>query len=92
MAVERQRQHEQDPMIRKTNFNPVEDNLTDEQAKLEASRCLNCKNPRCVSGCPVNINIPAFIHQVKEGNIEKAGEIIRESSMLPSVCGRVCPQ
>lgn len=92
MATERQRQHEQDPIVRKTNFEPVEDNLTNEQAKLESSRCLNCKNPRCVSGCPVNINIPAFIHEVKEGNIEKAGEIIRESSMLPSVCGRVCPQ
>ena len=92
MAIERQKQHEQDPMVRKNNFEPVESNLTDEQAKLEASRCLNCKNPRCVSGCPVNINIPAFIHQVKEGDLEKAGEIIRESSMLPSVCGRVCPQ
>lgn len=92
MAVERQRQHEQDPMVRKTNFDPVEDNFTDEQAHLESTRCLNCKKPGCVSGCPVNINIPAFIHQVKENNIEKAGEIIRESSMLPSVCGRVCPQ
>lgn len=90
--TERQRQHEQDPNIRRTNFDPVEDNLTDEQAKLEASRCLNCKNPKCVSGCPVNINIPAFIQEVKNENIEKAGEIIRESSMLPSVCGRVCPQ
>ncbi len=92
MATERQRQHEQDPMVRKTNFEAVEDNLTNEQAKLEASRCLNCKNPQCVKGCPVNINIPAFIHEVKENNIEKAGEIIRQSSMLPSVCGRVCPQ
>ncbi len=91
MAV-RQRQHEQDPMIRRTNFDAVESNLTDEQAQLEASRCLNCKNPRCVQGCPVNINIPAFIHEIKEGNIEKAGEVIRESSLLPSVCGRVCPQ
>ncbi len=90
--AERQRQHEQDPMIRRTNFEAVESNLTDEQAKLEASRCLNCKNPRCVQGCPVNINIPGFIHALKEGDIEKSGEIIRESSLLPSVCGRVCPQ
>ncbi len=90
--AERQRQHEQDPMIRRMNFEAVESNLTDEQAKLEASRCLNCKNPRCVQGCPVNINIPDFIQAVKEDNIEKAGEIIRESSLLPSVCGRVCPQ
>jgi len=90
--AERQRQHEQDPMIRRANFEAVESNLTDEQAKLEASRCLNCKNPRCVQGCPVNINIPSFIQAIKEDNIEKAGEIIRESSLLPSVCGRVCPQ
>lgn len=90
--AERQRQHEQDPMVRRTNFEAVESNLTDEQAKLEASRCLNCKNPRCVQGCPVNINIPGFIHALKEGDIEKSGEIIRESSLLPSVCGRVCPQ
>ena len=90
--AERQRQHEQDPMIRRTNFDAVESNLTDEQAKLEASRCLNCKNPRCVQGCPVNINIPGFISAIKEGDIEKSGEIIRESSLLPSVCGRVCPQ
>ena len=91
MAV-RQKQHEQDPMVRRTNFDAVESNLTDEQAKLEASRCLNCKNPRCVQGCPVNINIPGFISALKEGDIEKSGEIIRESSLLPSVCGRVCPQ
>ena len=91
MAV-RQRQHEQDPMVRRTNFDAVESNLTDEQAKLEAARCLNCKNPRCVQGCPVNINIPGFINAIKEGDLEKSGEIIRESSLLPSVCGRVCPQ
>ncbi len=91
MAV-RQRQHEQDPMVRRTNFDAVESNLTDEQAQLEASRCLNCKNPRCVQGCPVNINIPGFISALKEGDLEKSGEIIRESSLLPSVCGRVCPQ
>ena len=91
MAV-RQRQHEQDPMVRRTNFDAVESNLTDEQAKLEAARCLNCKNPRCVQGCPVNINIPGFINALKEGDLEKSGEIIRESSLLPSVCGRVCPQ
>ncbi len=90
--ADRQRQHEQDPMVRRTNFDAVESNFTDEQAKIEASRCLNCKNPRCVQGCPVNINIPGFINAIKEGDIEKSGEIIRESSLLPSVCGRVCPQ
>lgn len=92
MAVERQRVHEQDKLIRRTNFDAVESNLTSEQVKLEASRCLNCKNPRCVQGCPVNIKIPEFISALKEDNLEKAGKIIRETSMLPSVCGRVCPQ
>ena len=90
--MERQHPVEQDKIARRSNFDAVEENFTDEQAKNEASRCLNCKNPRCVQGCPVNIQIPKFIQQVKEGNIDKAGEIIRETSMLPSVCGRVCPQ
>ena len=92
MAVERQRVREQDKIARRSNFDPVESNLTPEQVKLEASRCLNCKNPRCVQGCPVNIQIPDFIKAVKEDNLKKAGEIIRQTSMLPSVCGRVCPQ
>ncbi len=90
--AERQHQFEQDAQERRKNFNPVEENFTYEQAKLESSRCLNCKNPRCVEGCPVNINIPAFIKKVKEDDIKGAGDIIRESSLLPSVCGRVCPQ
>ena len=92
MVVERQRVEEQDKIERRSNFEPVESNLTPEQVKLEASRCLNCKNPRCVQGCPVNIQIPDFIKAIKENNINKAGEIIRQTSMLPSVCGRVCPQ
>ena len=92
MAIERQKTLEQDKIKRRSNFEPVESNLTPEQVKFEASRCLNCKNPRCVQGCPVNIQIPQFISAIKEDNIEKAGEIIRETSMLPSVCGRVCPQ
>ena len=88
----RQRPVEQDRFERRNNFDAVEENLTAEQVKLEASRCLNCKNPQCVKGCPVNIQIPSFIQALKEDNLEKAGEVIRETSMLPSVCGRVCPQ
>ena len=88
----RQKPVEQDKFERRKNFNAVEENLTSEQAKLEASRCLNCKNPQCVKGCPVNIQIPQFIKAIKEDNLEEAGKIIRQTSMLPSVCGRVCPQ
>ena len=92
VMIERQKPVEQDMVERRSNFNPVEENFTSEQAKLEASRCLNCKNPMCKKGCPVSVNIPEFIQEVKNGNIQKAGEIIRETNMLPSVCGRVCPQ
>lgn len=88
----RQRAKEQDRLERRFNFDAVEENLTPEQVQLEANRCLNCKNPQCVKGCPVNIQIPDFIKALKENNIEQAGEIIRKSSMLPSVCGRICPQ
>ena len=83
---------EQDPAVRATNFEEVCYGYNAEEAKLEASRCLNCKNPRCVAACPVNINIPAFIHSLAEGDIAKASAIIAEDSSLPSVCGRVCPQ
>ena len=89
---QRQRPEEQDHVQRRSNFDAVEHNLTKEQAKLEAERCLNCKNARCVAGCPVNINIPKFIQAIKEDNLDEAGNVIRETSLLPSVCGRVCPQ
>ena len=83
---------EQDAKERATNFKEVCLGYTEEEAKAEAARCLNCKNPRCVGGCPVSINIPAFIQEVKEGNFEEAYQIISKSSALPAVCGRVCPQ
>ena len=82
----------QDPKDRVKNFKEVEYGYTDEEALKEANRCLQCPNPRCVSGCPVNIMIPSFIGAIKDGNIQKAYDIITESSSLPAVCGRVCPQ
>lgn len=83
---------EQDPKVRATNFDEVCLGYTDKEAMDEASRCINCKNAKCITGCPVSINIPAFVEQVKEGNFEKAYDVISESSALPAVCGRVCPQ
>ena len=83
---------EQEPAGRATNFEEVCYGYNAEEAQLEASRCLNCKNPRCVAACPVNINIPAFIQQVAEGDLAAASAIISEDSSLPSICGRVCPQ
>lgn len=90
--IERQKPVEMDANVRRTNFDAVEENFTKEQALAEASRCLNCKNPMCKKGCPVNVNIPDFIQEIKNENFQKAGEIIRQSNMLPSVCGRICPQ
>ena len=83
---------EQDPQVRATNFDEVCLGYNKEEAMEEASRCLNCKNAKCVQGCPVSINIPGFIHEVKEGNFEEAYKVISESSALPAICGRVCPQ
>jgi len=83
---------EQEPQVRAKNFEEVCLGYNMEEAQEEATRCINCKNAKCVSGCPVSIRIPDFIAQVKEGNIEEAYRIISESSALPAVCGRVCPQ
>ena len=82
----------QDPNVRNKNFKEVTLGYTEEMALDEAQRCLNCKNKPCVSGCPVNIHIPDFIHKVAEGDFESAYQIISLSSSLPAVCGRVCPQ
>jgi glutamate synthase (NADPH/NADH) small chain len=82
----------QEPEVRAHNFNEVALGYSEETAINEANRCLNCKNQPCVSGCPVNIHIPEFIAKVKEGKFEEAYQIISETSSLPAVCGRVCPQ
>ena len=83
---------EQDPKVRATNFEEVCLGYNQEEAQEEATRCLNCKNAQCVKGCPVSINIPKFISEVKEGKFKDAAATIAESSALPAVCGRVCPQ
>lgn len=83
---------EQDPKVRAHNFEEVCYGYNLEEATREASRCLHCKNPRCVTACPVAVKIPEFIAKVKEGDIAAAASIIAEDSSLPAVCGRVCPQ
>lgn len=83
---------EQDPKVRAANFEEVCYGYNAEEAQTEASRCLNCPKPRCVTQCPVHIDIPAFIKEVTEGNFAGAAEVIQRDSSLPSVCGRVCPQ
>ncbi len=83
---------EQDPKVRATNFGEVCLGYNKEEAIAESERCLNCKNPRCQQGCPVSIDIPAFIQEIKKDNVAEAYKIISQSSALPAVCGRVCPQ
>ncbi|MDX1359018.1 MAG: dihydropyrimidine dehydrogenase, partial [Clostridia bacterium] len=83
---------EQAPEERNKNFSEVALGYTDELAIQEAARCLNCKHRPCMKGCPVKVNIPDFIMQIKEGNFEEAYQIIAKTNSLPAVCGRVCPQ
>ncbi len=83
---------EQDPVVRAANFDEVCLGYNEEEAMAEASRCLHCKNAKCMGGCPVSIDIPGFIKKVEEGEFEEAAKIIARSSALPAVCGRVCPQ
>ena len=91
-VLERIPVREQEPQIRATNFDEVCLGYNEEEAVAEAQRCLNCKNAKCITGCPVNIRINDFIAKVKERDYEAAYQIISESSALPAVCGRVCPQ
>ena len=83
---------EQDAKVRATNFEEVCYGYNLDEAQLEATRCLDCKNPRCVAACPVGIQIPRFIERLREGDVRGAAEIISQDSSLPSICGRVCPQ
>lgn len=83
---------EQDPQVRRHNFDEVCHGYNLEEAMAEAARCLNCKVPRCVAACPVHVDIPNFIQALKEGQVEEAGRIISKQSALPAICGRVCPQ
>jgi len=92
MKIPRQVAACQDPAVRITNFQEVTLALNAEQAMLEAARCLDCKVPKCIEGCPVSINIPAFVKQIEAGNHLEAGRILKQASSLPAVCGRVCPQ
>ncbi|MCL2539563.1 MAG: dihydropyrimidine dehydrogenase, partial [Oscillospiraceae bacterium] len=81
-----------DPIVRGRDFNEVETGYELEQAKLEAERCLNCKNKPCVEGCPVEVDIPGFIGRIAEGDVPGAFEILSAENALPAICGRVCPQ
>lgn len=92
MQLEKNPMPSQDPEIRKRNFEEVALGYSEETAVNEAMRCLECKNPKCVSGCPVGINITGFIKKIKEKDYDGAYDVISESSLLPAICGRVCPQ
>ncbi|MBQ0008082.1 MAG: NADPH-dependent glutamate synthase [bacterium] len=92
MQIERVKMNELDPEYRSHCIEEVNQGLTEEQARQEAQRCLGCKNPQCVQGCPVNISIPEFIAHIQEGQYLDAAAVLRRTSSLPAVCGRVCPQ
>jgi glutamate synthase (NADPH/NADH) small chain len=92
MQIPRQEMPEQDPQIRNGNFNEVALGYTEELARIEASRCLNCKTQNCVEGCPVNVKIPIFIEKLIDGDYIAAAQTIKEDNVLPRICARVCPQ
>ena len=92
MRLDKNPMPEQEPLVRNKNFEEVALGYSEEQAIDEAKRCLNCKNPKCMTGCPVNVRIPEFIAQVAEGKFDEAYNIIVSTNSLPAICGRVCPQ
>ncbi|MBD3233014.1 MAG: NADPH-dependent glutamate synthase [candidate division Zixibacteria bacterium] len=92
MKLPRQAMPEQKPDIRKVNFKEVPHGYTPEQAMAEASRCIECKKPKCIAGCPVEVDIPGFIRLVMDGKFAEASRKIKETNSLPAICGRVCPQ
>ncbi len=92
LSMKKHEMPSQEPLLRRTNFDEVALGYTEEIARAEAGRCLNCKNMPCVKGCPVGIRIPAFIEKIRDGAYEEAYRIISDSSSLPAICGRVCPQ
>ncbi|MFP4363715.1 MAG: NADPH-dependent glutamate synthase [Spirochaetia bacterium] len=92
LSIPQQEMPAQEPKVRTTNINEVAIGYTEEQMKVEAMRCLQCKNAPCMKGCPVNIDIPGFIQAAIDGDYEKSVGIIKKTSLLPAICGRVCPQ
>jgi glutamate synthase (NADPH/NADH) small chain len=92
MTIPRQPMPAQDPEVRITNFNEVALGFTSELAITEADRCLECKKPKCVDGCPVGIDIPGFVAAIQQEDFEGALSIIKKDNTLPAICGRVCPQ
>lgn len=92
LSIPVQEMPSQDPLERRNNIKEVAHGYTENQAKTEALRCLQCKNAPCIKGCPVQINIPAFIKAIAESDFQKAVDIIKKTSLLPAICGRVCPQ
>jgi glutamate synthase (NADPH/NADH) small chain len=92
MKISRQHMPEQDPNVRNSNFLEVNLGLANEIAMLEADRCIQCKNPHCIEGCPVHVKIPEFIKAIADGKFKEAAQILKEDNALPAVCGRVCPQ
>ncbi|MEW6234123.1 MAG: NADPH-dependent glutamate synthase [Candidatus Omnitrophota bacterium] len=92
MQIPRQKMPEQEPNVRNKNFKEVALGLTIDLAKVEANRCIECKKPKCVDGCPVGVDIPRFMRLVREGKFLEAARVIKETNVLPAVCGRVCPQ